>query len=248
MSPWWEEAGDGPPVLLLHSTAADSGMWDPQWPELAGAFRVIRMDFRGYGRTPCAADGPFSHAGDAAELLDRLGTGPVAVVGASGGGEVALQLATLRPDLVSRLVLLNAGAGLPPTPELAEFGDQEDRLLEAGDLDGAVELNVRTWLGPEAAPEAHARLALMQRNAFELQLAAAEDLEFVKPAIDLTVITAPTLVVIGAQDLPYFRETGRHLARELASAELLELPWAGHLPGMERPEEITRLLLDRLSN
>ncbi|GAA0404576.1 hydrolase [Acrocarpospora corrugata] len=247
MNIWWEESGSGRPVVLLHSTAADGRMWDEVWEPLAARFRVIRLDFRGYGRSPLVADKPYSDAGDVAALLDELGVGTAAVVGASGGGRVALGLAAIRPDLVSELVLIAAAAGLDPTPELAAFGAEEDRLLEAGDVRGAAELNAHMWLGPDAGEQARAKLVEMQRNAFELQLAADPELEFTRPEVDLAAIAAPALVVIGGHDLSYFADTGRHLVAEMPAATLLELPWAGHLPAMERPAEIAELLIARLA-
>lgn len=57
----------------------------------------------------------------------------------------------------------------------------------------------------------------------------------------------PTLVVSAAHDLPYFQMTARHLAGELASVTAVHLEWAGHLPSMERPGEITALILDHLT-
>ncbi|ETK37910.1 alpha/beta fold hydrolase [Microbispora sp. ATCC PTA-5024] len=243
----YETAGNGDAVVLLHSAVADGRMWDPQWGALAERFLVVRPDFRGYGRTPFAAYGPYSDAEDVADMLAALGRRRVALVGASYGGRVALELATGHPGLVSRLVLLNAGCGLPATPDLAAFAAEEDRLLEAGDIGGAVELNVRTWLGPEADATAREKVRVMQRHAFEVQLAADPRPEATRPDIDLASVTAPALVVAGGRDLPYFRETARHIAAEVPDATLVELEWAGHLPSMERPDEITALLLDALT-
>ncbi|GAA3128720.1 alpha/beta fold hydrolase [Streptosporangium carneum] len=243
----FDDEGTGSPVVLLHSSAADSRMWDPQWEALTARFRVIRPDLRGYGRTPYAAEKPYSDPGDVAELLAALDLSQVALVGSSYGGRVALELATAHPGLVTRLVLLNAGCGLEATPDLEEFGAEEDRLLEAGEVEAAVGLNVRTWLGPEADETTRARLGEMQRHAFEAQLAADPEPSQLEQEIDLAVVTAPALVVSGAHDLPYFRASARHLAAALPSATPVELPWAGHLPGMERPEEITALILGFLA-
>src|SRR5690606_488130 len=66
MTIWYERAGEGEPVVLLPSSAADAGMWDGQWEARAGRFQVIRVDYRGYGRTPYQADGPYSDSGDVA--------------------------------------------------------------------------------------------------------------------------------------------------------------------------------------
>ncbi|GAA2912492.1 alpha/beta hydrolase [Streptosporangium fragile] len=242
----YDDGGAGDAVVLLHSSAADSRMWDPQWEPLTARFRVIRPDLRGYGRTSYAAEKPYTDPGDVAELLASLDLTRVALVGSSYGARVALELVTAHPALVSRLVLLNPGCGLPPTPDLAAFGAEEDRLLEAGDIEAAVELNARTWLGPETGPEARARQMEMQRDAFRAQLAADPEPSQLAGEIDLAAVTMPTLVVTGGHDLPYFRMTARHLAERLPSARLVDLEWAGHLPSMERPEEVTTLILDHL--
>ncbi|MEV0590756.1 alpha/beta fold hydrolase [Nonomuraea cavernae] len=242
MTIWYEEAGSGDPVVLLASSAADAGMWDGQWEALAGRFRVIRADYRGFGRTPYEAAEPYSDAGDVLEVLGALGVGRAALVGSSYGCRVALQLS----HLADRLVLLNPGSDLPATPDLKEFGAEENRLLEAGDVAAAAELNARTWLGPEAGAATRERLVAMQAHAFAMQLAADPEPSQFEPDYVLSAVEAPALVVGGAHDLPYFQRSARHVAAELPRAELLELGWAGHLPALERPREIAALLLDYL--
>ena len=243
-----DEAGDGPAVLLLHSTVADRRMWDPQEPALiAAGFRVIRCDLRGYGETP-VADRSHNDADDVAELLDELGVERAALVGASGGGMVALEFAGRRPARVTALALLDTAAPwLEPGPELREFNRREEELLEAGDVAAATELNVDLWLGPAAGPEARSRLREMQRHTFEWQLAAAEWHEKVRTPYELSAVTARTLLVAGAHDLPEFRALARRLAAELPDAHLIELDWAGHLPSLERPDLLNPILLDFLN-
>ncbi|WP_222871073.1 alpha/beta fold hydrolase [Nonomuraea sp. PA05] len=244
MTIWHGERGTGEPVVLLHSTAVDSGMWDAQEEALAARFRVIKVDFRGYGRTPYQADGPYSDAGDVAEVLAALGVSRAAIVASSGGSQAALELAAA--GLAGRLVLLNPVSTLEPTPDLRAYWAEESRLLEAGDVHGAAELNARTLLGPEAGDEAWQRVVAMQRHAFEVQLAADPRPEQTEGELKPAEIDVPALVVAGAHDLPYFRDSAHHLAGELPQARLVELPWAGHLPALERPEEINALLLDYL--
>ncbi|NUW31839.1 alpha/beta fold hydrolase [Nonomuraea sp. SMC257] len=240
-------AGDGPAVVLLHSGVCDRRMWDPQWTALAAAgYRVIRPDLRGFGLSP-VADGPYSDAGDVAGLLRALGVERATLVASSYGGRVALELAASRPELVTALALLCPGVpGHVPGPELRSFAEREDALLAAGDLDGAVELNVETWLGPEGGDEARERVRTMQRRAFEVQLAAAEQFPQTRPEADLAGIAAPCLVVSGAHDVPDFREIAARLPERLRQARHVELAWAGHLPSLERPDEVTELLLDYL--
>ncbi|BAL86854.1 hypothetical protein AMIS_16340 [Actinoplanes missouriensis 431] len=292
-------SGSGSAVILLHSTVGDRRMWDPQIPALTAAgYRVIRCDLRGYGDSPIPPGVEWDNATDVADLLDTLGISRTAVIGASGGGRVALEFAARRPERVTALILLcTALRGHEPGPALRAFGDREDALLEAGDIDGATELNVDLWLGPEAGDEERDLVRRMQRHAFDVQLAAeeaeataqadtaqaatahapaaeastphapaaeqaqpAEPPTTTEPAAtepattepattepDLAVITAPALLVSGAHDLPDFHEIAAHLATRLPHARHEELPWAGHLPSLERPDLTNPLLISFLN-
>jgi len=240
--------GTGPTVVLLHSTTCDRRMWDPQVPVLAGAgYRVVRCDFRGFGDTPMP-DRSTSDADDVVELMDSLDAEQVALVASSGGGRVALEIAAGRPQRVTALVLLcTAWSGHVRGPELRAFSDREDALLEAGDVAAATELNVETWVGPAAGQETRDKVRRMQRHAFEVQLAAAEEFPSLSTEPELSAITARTLLVSGRHDLTDLRETAVELAHRIAGARHLELEWAGHLPSLERPAAVNPLLLDFLA-
>ncbi|MGW0395136.1 alpha/beta fold hydrolase [Streptomyces sp. NPDC003042] len=239
--------GDGPAVALLHSSVCDRRLWDPQWGPLAEAgFRVVRPDFRPCGDSP-AAQGPYSDDGDVLALLDDLGIERAALIGSSYGGRVALRIAARHPARVTRLALLCAGRpGFRPGPQTREFGAAEDALMEAGDLAGAAELNARTWLGPYADEAAHAAVREMQLGNVQGCPADTEDHELPEPETDLTAVTAPTLALGGAHDLPDFRRIAAELPTLIPAATHRELPWAGHLPSLERPAEITKLLREFL--
>ncbi|WP_117214157.1 alpha/beta fold hydrolase [Allorhizocola rhizosphaerae] len=235
---------DGPTVVLLHSSVCDRRMWDPQLPALTG-FRVLRADFRGFGETPAPTE-PFNPADDVRDLLDHLGLGDVTLVGASYGGRIASEFAARWPDRVSKLALICADrAGQEPTPSVAAFGDKEDALIEARDIDSAVELNLDTWLGPRTTRETRAEVAAMQRHAFEVQL-AGPDVASIPVEHDLTAITAPTLVVSGEHDLDYFHQIADVFASTIPGARRIHLDWAGHLPSIEDPAAFTPILLEFL--
>lgn len=236
------DEGTGPAVVLLHAGVADLRMWDRPAAELAGDHRVLRCDLRGFGGSPLAPAASYADAEDVLALLDGRGVDRFALVGASYGGYVALQVASTVPERVERLVLLAAAADLlEPDDGLRDLWQEEGRLVEAGDLAGATELNVRTWLGPEADDDARELVRRMQREALEMQVAAGDVDNRELPVVPER-LTMPTRVVVGLRDQPFFVDTGRELARRLPSAELEELPWAGHLPTLERPEEAVRLL------
>jgi 3-oxoadipate enol-lactonase len=245
-----DESGAGEPVLLLHAGVADRRMWQPQWDALAARFRVVRCDLPGFGETPLPP-GRFSITTDVVDLLDHLDIGQAAVVASSFGGRIALELAATRPDRVSRLVLLaTAFDGVEPTVDAEAFDAREDELAEAGDIDGLVELNVETWLGPEADEKTKNLVRLMQERAVQVQLAAEDAPVPPEPewtAVDPTTIACPAVVVWGHHDMDLFRAIAVHLAHTMPNARLVELDWAGHLPSLERPKETTDLIVEALT-
>jgi pimeloyl-ACP methyl ester carboxylesterase len=229
--------GEGPGVLLVHAGVADGRMWARQVEDLRVDHRVITVDLRGFGETPLEPGAQYSDAGDLLDVLDVLRIDRAAVVGASYGGNVVLQAASRAPERFSRLVLISPPVdGVEPTEDIRAFWAEENRLLEAGDLDGATALNVETWLGPEADDDARTLLSVMQRHAFEVQLAAG-DVENEEYPVDPSVITAPVKLFSGTHDLRFFTEGATALAKALPDVEHVELPWAGHLPTLERPDE-----------
>lgn len=244
----YEAAGEGAGVLLLHSTVCDRRMWDPQWSAFQDAgLRAVRCDLRGYGRTPVPS-APYNEAEDVLAVLDAAGLDRVAVVGASHGGGVALELAARWPERVTRLALIcSVMPDMEPSAELRDGWTRENAFIEAGDIDAAVEVNLDGFLGPEASAATREQVRLMQRHAFDVQLAAEAEYASTDVPFDLADITAPSLVVSGEKDLPDFPRVADRLAEILPRARRVSLPWAGHLPTLERPEELTPLLLDFLT-
>ncbi|MFD7341682.1 alpha/beta fold hydrolase [Streptomyces violascens] len=243
----YDATGDGPALILLYSTVCDRRMWDPQWPALVEAgYRVVRCDFRGFGESPLP-NRRHNDAEDVLDLLDSLGVEQAALIGSSYGGRVALEIAARRPDRVSAMALLCSGLpGHEPGDELRAFGDREDALLEAGDVAAAVELNLDTFLGPDAEETVRDQVREMQRRAFEVQLAAPEGAGRNNVDIDLSAIKAPGLALSGGLDLTDFQQIAARLPGLLTDTRHVELPWAGHLPSMERPAAVTDLLIDFL--
>ena len=190
-------------IVLVHSGIASPEMWDG-----------------------------FDIPGERHSLADPISVeAPVALVGASYGGLVCLDFAARNPELVTKLVLLDAP--LPDhdwSEEVIAYGEEEERLLEAGDLDGATELNLAFW-----APTIADRLRPMTRWSLEFEIDEIEH-------VDLSAVRAPALVAVGEHDKADFHAIAERLARDLPEAELVTIPGAGHLPAVERPEATAALV------
>jgi 3-oxoadipate enol-lactonase len=248
-----EVAGEGPELVLLHEGVCDSRMWDPQWEAFKRSHRVLRFDFRGYGRTPLSP-GSYSAAKDVIELLDEHGFERAALVGVSLGGRVALEVALAQPERVSALVLV--GSGLPGhdwSDEMKATWEEEEAAFNAGDLDRAVEVTLRTWVdGPRRKPEdvdpaVRAKVAEMQKRALELYAEVGDDAEeelLVADVADrLGEIRARTLVAVGAEDVPDILAIADKLASEIPGARRATIEDTAHVPSLERPDEFERLVL-----
>ncbi|HZE28823.1 MAG TPA: alpha/beta fold hydrolase [Gaiellaceae bacterium] len=251
MAIYAEVAGDGPALALVHEGICDCRMWDEQWERYAESFRVLRLDLRGFGRTPLEP-GPFAHARDVIEVLEQQAFGPTALLGVSLGGRVALEVALARPELVSALVLVAPGLpGHAWSDQLRAQWGEEEAAFEAGDLDAAVEVSLRTWVdGPRRSPEqvdaaVRARVAEMQRRAYELQGEAEDEEELLVEDVAqrLGDVRAPTLVVVGEEDQPDMHAIAERLAAEIPGARLATIAATAHVPSMERPGEFDELVL-----
>jgi pimeloyl-ACP methyl ester carboxylesterase len=253
---FYEAAGRGAPVILLHAAYVDRRMWDDQFTELSRNFRVIRYDARGYGRSGPVTGG-FERASDLHALLRALGVRRATLVGCSLGGGTAIDFALRHPDMVDRLVLVGSGVSgyaWPPDDMQAAGPVAARAALARGDTVGVA----RAWLLTDylAAAREHPRVAakldtlLAENVAYWKGLLRDGDLERdpTPPALGrLGAIAAPTLVVVGSRDVTDIRHIADSLRAKLARARLVVFEGADHVPNMEQPARFTRLIREFLA-
>jgi 3-oxoadipate enol-lactonase len=252
---YYEVAGQGYPLLLIHAGVADSSMWDDQFEVFAERYKVIRYDLRGFGKSEFPI-GLFTNHEDPAALLEFLDIKRAHVIGISFGGKIALDFTLVHPEMVGSLVLVapSVGGHKPPA-DVLRFSEEEEALLERGDLEGATELNLRMWVdGPKRVPEqvnptVRRRVHDMQHHAFTVAIPeGAEELALQPPAITrLDEIGGPTLIVVGDHDIPDKLTLAQKLADEIVGAQLVVIAGVAHMVNMEKPEEFNRVALDFLN-
>ncbi len=252
----YEVVGAGPPVLLLHAGVDDRRSWQHVVDDLSPTHRTIAYDQRGFGETISEAE---RHSGvdDALAVLDHADvTGPVAVVGCSMGGQLALDLALEHPDRVDRQVLIGpACRGAPDPDDLPESYREMGRAIEiaeeAGDLDTVNQLEAWLWLdGPgshEGRVEGPARELFLDMNGRALAAAPTGDEVDLPSAWDrLDEITVPTLVLLGDLDLEDLALTSEGLAERIPDARFELLEHTAHLPHLEGHERLLEALREEL--
>jgi pimeloyl-ACP methyl ester carboxylesterase len=253
---YYEGAGEGEPLVLVHAGIADSRMWDAQFSAFSDHYRVIRHDMRGFGRTEMV-DGPYSHHEDLRGLLDFLDVGRAHLVGCSMGGGAVLDFALEYPQRAGNLVLVgSAVGGFMPDLDPPRQWDEIVAADEAGDLERISELEVEIWVdGPERSRDevdASVRKLVFEMNLIALKNEASglgEEWEPEPPAADrLPDIQAPTLLIVGNEDQPRVFAAADLLDRELPNVRKVVMPGTAHVPNMERPEEFNRLVLDFLED
>jgi 3-oxoadipate enol-lactonase len=243
--------GQGVPLLLVHAGIADRTMWDGVVGRLEGR-PWIRYDLRGFGDS-ALPDGAYVGYLDLLGVLDALGVERAAVCGISFGGGLSIDAAIAAPDRVAALVAVDTSPfGRERDPGLTAQMQEADAMGEAGDIDGAVELELRIWVdGPQRGPDEldpalRERARAMNRRAWDAGMGGDVDVLEPYAAGRLAEITAPTLVIVGALDQPSTHESCRQLAEEIPNARLAVMPGAAHLPPLEQPEAFARLVVDFL--
>lgn len=259
------ERGSGSPIVLVHGVTLSSDLWCQQLAELGTRHRVLAVDVRGHGRSTPGGDG-FSGgmrrlAADLRQVFDALEVDEAVLVGHSLGGMITLQLAADAPArwTASRLRAL-ALVDTSASPLASWRGARRfhrpvsgvlSRAMVAADRAGAGlsrSADVRWWsarfaFGPDPDP---AQVAFTESMGAAAPAATLAGLIGTIASFDITArlpdIDIPTLVVVGTHDRLTPPSHARRLADALPRAELVELPRAGHMPMLERPHELARLL------
>jgi 3-oxoadipate enol-lactonase len=240
---------DAPVLVMSNSLGTTLRMWDDQAPALGERFRLVRYDHRGHGGSP-VPPGPYrieDLGRDALALLDTLGVERFSWCGLSIGGMVGMWIASEAPERVERLVLCCTSPLLGPR----ELWEERIRIAGSEGMDGLVDTVVARWFTPDYSsghPETVEKAAGMLRgtdpDGYAAACAAIRDMDL---RDRLGSITSPTLIIAGAEDPATPPEHGELIHDSIPGSGFEVIPDASHLANMERPEAVTRAVLDHLA-
>jgi pimeloyl-ACP methyl ester carboxylesterase len=228
---WYDEHGQGDPLVLLHGGLADARFFTPNLPALAEHFHLYTPERRGHGHTP-DVEGPITYqlmTDDTIAFLDTVVGEPADLVGHSDGAFIAMLVAIQRPELVKRLVMISGG------------------FNKAGEAAPEAEWNVdqlAEFLGP-----AYGAVSPDGIDHFKVVAAKIGELAAVEPnlqASELAKVTCRSLVMFSDDDLV----TPQHMIdmyAALPNAELAIVPGTSHFLNQEKPELVNQLLVDFLT-
>lgn len=253
---YYEVEGEGHPLLLIHGGLGSLRMWDRNVPAFARRYRVVRYDTRGFGRTD-TDDVEFRNVDDALAILDHVGAESAYVIGQSRGGGIALDLALERPERVDAFVSVAGGISgwEPELPQGTERPplDEMERLWNENRWDDMAELETRVWVdgwGQPATrvdPEIRRTVHDWILSTYREEKIEGKPQRIHPPAAErLDQVGVPTLVMVGDVDSANEVEAGRHLAKSIPGARLVEFDGVAHMIHLEEPERFDRLVLDFL--
>lgn len=262
------EAGDGPPVLLLHGGgpgASGVSNYRRNIEALAKEYRVIVPDLPGYGRSTKGVDGrdPFGYLADNMRgLMDVLDLDKAALVGNSYGGACALRLALDTPERVDRMVLMGPG-GIGTTRARPTAGLNSLLAYYGGDGPSRLKLEkfIRNYLVFNAAQIPDSVIDSRFRDSIDPEVIANPPLrrpsgrnalrtlwrmDFTRD-VRLNTLPVPTLVLWGAADKVNRPSGGRMLAERMPNCDLYLVANTGHWVQWERAELFNRVCADFLA-
>jgi 3-oxoadipate enol-lactonase len=237
-----------PTVVIGGSVGSTLAAWEPQIAALALEFRVIAYDHRGHGGSPAPA-GPYAIddlAQDVVALLDEHDVGQAHFVGLSLGGMVAQLIAAQQPHRVDRVALLCTAAHYADRSSWV----QRAATVRADGTEAIADATVERWLTadyrrghPQETSQVREMIVSIDREGYAGCCEAIADMDL-RPGLSL--IKAPALVVAGAQDPAVPPEQMRELAAAIPGSRFVVVPGA-HVPPIEHPDIVTRLLLEHLA-
>jgi len=252
---YYEEQGEGQPILLIAPSGSTASTWGTLPRDLAGVGRVIAYDRRGYTRSGGeVVQSAAEHARDAAAILEALAARPTVLVGTSAGAIIALDLAVRRPDLVRAVVVHEAAWRALRHPDARGLGTlaRMQWLAWWGRYAQAAETLLR-WVYSyrdggsawDAFPEQWRQTA--RENGRSVVADLKSTMGGYPNAQDLATITTPVVCTYGSRSRNYMRAVTRSLAHAIPTAIVREIDGAAHAVAFDAPGNFAQVIAEAMS-
>lgn len=240
----YTDHGAGLPVIFLHAFPLNRGMWDGDLAALLAEqrYRLVSLDWRGFGESDIPNDISTMElfADDVAGLMDQLGIEKAVLCGLSMGGYAAFVFLRRYPQRLSGLIL----ADTKPAADTSEARANRENVAQLAESQGTgaiADLQLPRLLSEytrQHHPEVEIRVRQMIESATAQGIAAAS--RGMARRLDSTDLLAniacPTLVVVGEQDALTPPAVAQEYAAQIAGAQYVVIPQAGHLSNLEQPD------------
>ena len=245
------EGPAGAPVLVLgNSLGTTSEVWEPQAAALGERFRLLRFEHRGHGGSP-SLPGPYTIdelGADVLRLLDGFGVRTASYCGISLGGMIGMWLAAHAPDRIGALALCCTSAYLPP----AGFWTGRAAQTRTAGMASLAEQVVGRWFTPAFRARDPATVARFVTTVAGLDpqgyAGCCEAIAAMDQRSSLGRISAPTLVIAGAEDPATPPWHGARIASAVGRSRLRVIRGGSHMANVSQPGEVTAALLAHLTS
>jgi pimeloyl-ACP methyl ester carboxylesterase len=247
---YYEIAGSGSPLVLIHGITLDTRMWDDQFDTFAEQYKVLRYDVRGFGRSDEPPRTPYAHTDDLRALLAFLDIDHAFVTGLSMGGGIAIDYALAYPEATDALILVDSVLGGYQWTEGIPTEAARARARGVG-----IAAAKATWLGGPLFAPARENPAVANRLAQMVETYSGwhwvNDNPLRRPDVlaveRLDRIRVPTLIVLGERDTLDLHRIAEILEQRIPGAVRIVLPGVGHMSNMEDPTGFNTAVMDFLA-
>jgi pimeloyl-ACP methyl ester carboxylesterase len=246
---YYEIAGEGEPIVLVHGFTLDNRMWDSQFKEFSEHYKVIRYDVRGFGKSSTPVEGElYSNHEDLKRLLDYFKVKQVHIIGLSIGGGIAINFTLEYPAYVLSLVSVDASLdGFKFSSSFFKWYTSLFRIAKENSVEEAMQafMNGPLIKGTIQNPSVMDKLRNLTNSysGWRLLHKDPQTSPVPSPINRINEIKCPTLVIVGEHDISDFHRIADKIHEEAPNSRKAVIPSVGHMCNMEDPEAFNKEIL-----
>jgi pimeloyl-ACP methyl ester carboxylesterase len=241
--------GNGVPLLFLHSSLLTSEMWNNQMDYFSGKYQTITFDFCGHGKSGLPK-GAYSDYDDLMAIIEKKNLDKIVLAGCSYGGSVAIDFAIKYPENISKLILISPAVNGYSYPLRLTFETIKNfRNVKKYGIEKSVALFIKNkywnYFVPENNLELFKNVFIENRNFYNGNY---NKKYILKPAAikRLSEINVDVLLITGDNDSSFNKDVSKKLKEQIKNIKFCEIKECGHLPNMEKNEEVNKIIEEYL--